>query len=138
MIDHCSARGPSPADVEPQALLVPVAGLALGAIFFVYSRTSIQAAKENARKHREADGGTISWRNESMRRHGALEKPRERTLWQQFSSGSEDAASREARERESSRLDALARAKGEKNLIEEGIRRAKQGLPTRPAPGEDD
>jgi hypothetical protein len=40
----------------------------------VYSRTSVQAAKLNAQKHREADGGQISWRNESLRRHGQLDK----------------------------------------------------------------
>jgi hypothetical protein len=40
-----------------------------------YARTSIQAAKRNAQKHREADGGQISWRNESLRRHGVLEPP---------------------------------------------------------------
>ena len=49
----------------------------MGCILFVYSRTSIQAAKRNAQKHREADGGQISWRNESLRRHGVLEPPEE-------------------------------------------------------------
>jgi hypothetical protein len=42
-----------------------------------YARTSIQAAKRNAQKHREADGGQISWHNESLRRHGVLEPPEE-------------------------------------------------------------
>lgn len=41
----------------------------------MYSRTSIQAAKRNAQKHREADGGQINWHNESLRRHGRLESP---------------------------------------------------------------
>jgi hypothetical protein len=43
-------------------------------LLFFYSRTSIQAARLNAQKHREADGGQISWRNESLRRHGARER----------------------------------------------------------------
>ena len=47
----------------------------MASILFVYARTSIQAAKRNAQKHREADGGQISWRNESLRRHGVLEPP---------------------------------------------------------------
>ena len=49
----------------------------MAALLFVYSRTSIQAAKRNAQKHREADGGQINWHNESLRRHGKLEPPEE-------------------------------------------------------------
>ncbi|KAI9848157.1 MAG: hypothetical protein M1837_000831 [Sclerophora amabilis] len=45
-----------------------------------YARTSIHAAKTNAQRHREADGGQISWRNESLRRHGVLERPEEEGL----------------------------------------------------------
>jgi len=47
----------------------------MACLLFVYARTSIQAAKRNAQAHREADGGQISWRNESLRRHGKLERP---------------------------------------------------------------
>ena len=47
----------------------------MASLLYVYSRTSIRAAKRNAQKHREADGGQISWRNESLRRHGALDRP---------------------------------------------------------------
>jgi len=47
----------------------------MATILFVYSRTSIQAAKRNAQKHREADGGQINWHNETLRRHGKLESP---------------------------------------------------------------
>ena len=50
----------------------------MAALLFVYSRTSIQAAKRNAQQHREADGGQISWRNESLRRHGVIAKPGEK------------------------------------------------------------
>ncbi|KAJ9642453.1 hypothetical protein H2199_004834 [Coniosporium tulheliwenetii] len=45
----------------------------MACLLFVYSRTSIRAAKLNAQKQREADGGQISWHRESMRRHGQLE-----------------------------------------------------------------
>jgi hypothetical protein len=47
----------------------------MATILFVYSRTSIQAAKRNAQRHREADGGQINWHNETLRRHGKLESP---------------------------------------------------------------
>ncbi len=47
----------------------------MACLLFVYARTSIHAAKRNAQKHREADGGQISWHNESLRRHGQLEPP---------------------------------------------------------------
>ena len=45
------------------------------ALFFAYSRSSVQAAKRDAARHRAADGGQISWRNESLRRHGVMDRP---------------------------------------------------------------
>ena len=54
--------------------MAPLAALTMAGILFVYARTSIRAAKLNAKKHREADGGQISWHKESMRRHGQLDK----------------------------------------------------------------
>ena len=53
--------------------MAPLAALTMAGLLFVYARTSIRAAKLNAQKHREADGGQISWHKESMRRHGQLE-----------------------------------------------------------------
>jgi len=47
----------------------------MACILFVYARTSIRLAKENAKAHREADGGQISWRNQSLRQHGLKELP---------------------------------------------------------------
>lgn len=44
-------------------------------LYFVYSRSSVQAAKSDAARQRAADGGQISWRNESLRRHGVMERP---------------------------------------------------------------
>jgi hypothetical protein len=54
--------------------MAPLAALTMAGLLFVYARTSIRAAKLNAQKHREADGGQISWHRESMRRHGMAEK----------------------------------------------------------------
>ncbi len=54
---------------------MPLAAFTMATILFVYTRTSIQAAKRNAQRHREADGGQISWHNENLRRHGKLESP---------------------------------------------------------------
>lgn len=55
--------------------MMPLAAFCMAGVLFVYARTSIQAAKRNAQAHREADGGQISWRNESLRRHGVIEPP---------------------------------------------------------------
>lgn len=57
-----------------QTVMAPLAALTMAGLLFVYARTSIRAAKLNAQKHREADGGQISWHKESMRRHGQLER----------------------------------------------------------------
>lgn len=43
-------------------------------LLYTYSITSIRAAKLNARRHREADGGQLDMRKESLRRHGVLDK----------------------------------------------------------------
>jgi hypothetical protein len=43
-------------------------------LLYTYSVTSIRAAKRNAQLHREADGGQLDMRRESLRRHGVLEK----------------------------------------------------------------
>ncbi|UPX17195.1 uncharacterized protein EKO05_0007564 [Ascochyta rabiei] len=57
-----------------QTIMAPLAALTMAGLLFVYTRTSIRAAKLNAQKHREADGGQISWHKESLRRHGQLER----------------------------------------------------------------
>ena len=58
-------------------IAAPIIALTMASLLFVYSRSSIYAAKQNAKRHREADGGQLSWRNESARRHGVLERPQE-------------------------------------------------------------
>ncbi|MCJ1255545.1 hypothetical protein MMC24_003361 [Lignoscripta atroalba] len=62
----------------------------MACLLYVYARTGIQAGKRNAQRHREADGGQISWRNESLRRHGALEKPEHRGPIRQLVVGARD------------------------------------------------
>ena len=82
----------------------------MAGLLFVYSRSSIQAAKRNAQKHREADGGQINWYNESLRRHGKLEPPVEQEPIKQIvglakekigvvGDGKETAEERKVRER---------------------------------------
>jgi hypothetical protein len=55
--------------------VAPLAAFTMAGLLFVYSRTSIRAAKRNAQRHREADGGQINWNNENLRLHGQLERP---------------------------------------------------------------
>jgi hypothetical protein len=55
--------------------MAPLAAFTMAGLLFVYSRTSIKAAKRNAQRHREADGGQINWNNENLRRHGQLAPP---------------------------------------------------------------
>lgn len=62
------------ADALPQTMMAPLAAVTMASLLFVYTRTSIRAAKLNAQKHREADGGQISWKNESRRHHGQAEQ----------------------------------------------------------------
>jgi hypothetical protein len=54
--------------------MAPLAALTMAGLLFVYTRTSIRAAKMNAKKHREADGGQLSWHKEGLRRHGQAER----------------------------------------------------------------
>lgn len=68
----------------------------MACILFVYARTSIHAARLNAQRHREADGGQINWRNESMRRHGQLEKLDERKLIKEAFLGDKGASADQA------------------------------------------
>ena len=46
----------------------------MAGILYTYSVTSIRAAKRNAQLHREADGGQLDMRRESLRRHGMLDQ----------------------------------------------------------------
>ena len=61
----------------------------MAGLLFVYTRSSIHAAKRNAARHRAADGGQISWNHESQRRHGALDKPEEQYSIKQLIAGNQ-------------------------------------------------
>ncbi|KAH8155821.1 uncharacterized protein LAJ45_00833 [Morchella importuna] len=58
--------------MNARTLTMPMAAATMAILLFVYTRTSINAAKTNAKMQREADGGQISWRNQSLRQHGQL------------------------------------------------------------------
>ncbi|KAF2635873.1 hypothetical protein P280DRAFT_473517 [Massarina eburnea CBS 473.64] len=60
--------------INGRTIMAPLAAVTMAGLLFVYARTSIRAAKLNAQKHREADGGQISWHRENLRRHGQLER----------------------------------------------------------------
>jgi hypothetical protein len=42
-------------------------------LLYTSSSASIEAAKRNAKRHREADGGQVDMRRETLRRHGAID-----------------------------------------------------------------
>ena len=55
-----------------QTVTAPIAAFVMACLLYTYSVTSIRAAKRNAKLHREADGGQLDMRRESLRRHGVL------------------------------------------------------------------
>jgi len=57
-----------------RTVTAPIAALVMAGLLYTYSVTSIRAAKRNAKLHREADGGQLDMRRESLRRHGVLDK----------------------------------------------------------------
>lgn len=97
---------------------MPLAAFTMATLLFVYTRTSIQAAKRNAQKHREADGGQISWHNESLRRHGRLEPPEKQGTVEQLAGLAKDNLSKVVRSGESS-----ARTEEEERIREMVARR---------------
>ena len=61
--------------INSRTLVAPAAAFTMACILFVYTRTSIRAAKANAQRHRDADGGNgLDLLNESRRRHGSREQ----------------------------------------------------------------
>lgn len=94
--------------------MAPLAAFTMAGLLFVYARTSIRAAKLNAQKHREADGGQISWHKESMRRHGTLERlDDDRETFKEALMGDVRKSRKERREEEE-------RRKGEGEVTREG------------------
>lgn len=66
-------------NINSRTVVGPIAAFVMAGLLFVYTRTSIRAAKRNAERHRSTDGGQISWRNENLRRHGMLKIPEDNT-----------------------------------------------------------
>lgn len=86
-------------NINSRTVVGPIAAFTMAGLLFVYSRTSIKAAKRNAERHRSADGGQISWRNENLRRHGMLKRPKDdASLGQLVSGGANDQVSNEGDE----------------------------------------
>lgn len=61
---------------NPRHLVAPAAAFTMACLLFVYTRTSIRAAKANAQRHRDADSGGegVNLLKESRRRHGSIQK----------------------------------------------------------------
>lgn len=75
--------------ITSRTITAPLVAVTMAGLLFVYSRTSIKAAKRNAERHRIADGGQISWQNENQRRHGKLEAPENQDTLRQLVFGTE-------------------------------------------------
>lgn len=60
---------------DSRTIVAPAAAFTMACLLFVYTRVTIRAAKANAQRHRDADGGEgLSLLNESRRRHGMADK----------------------------------------------------------------
>lgn len=75
--------------INARTTTAPIVAITMAGLLFVYSRTSIKAAKRNAERHREADGGQVSWHKENQRRHGKLEAPENQDTLKQLVFGTE-------------------------------------------------
>ncbi len=73
--------------INSKTVVAPIAAFTMAGLLYVYTRSSIRAAKRNAERTRSADGGQISWRNESLRRHGVLERPGEQDTFKELVTG---------------------------------------------------
>ena len=76
--------------INSKTIVTPIAAFTMACLLYVYARSSIRAAKRNAERVRSADGGQISWRNESLRRHGALERPEEQETFRELVTGAKN------------------------------------------------
>ena len=84
-----SGPPPTMVKINSRTATAPIVAFTMACLLFVYSRTSIKAAKRNAERHRMADGGQISWQNENQRRHGKLQKPEDQDTLTQLILGTE-------------------------------------------------
>ncbi|KAI9737761.1 MAG: hypothetical protein M1834_009129 [Cirrosporium novae-zelandiae] len=84
----------NPSNFNFRALTMPLAAFTMAGVLFLYARTSIHAAKRNAQRHRETDGGQISWHKENLRSHGKLERPEEQGVVGELLRGKEKKVER--------------------------------------------
>jgi hypothetical protein len=75
-ISHLKASPRRRMPFNSRTTMAPAAAFTMACILFVYTRTSIRAAKANAQKHRDADSGGegLDLLAESRRRHGRADK----------------------------------------------------------------
>ena len=83
-----------------RTLLAPEIAFTMAGLLFVYTRSSIYAAKRNVDRHRAADGGQINWHNESKRCHGALKLPEAHDCIKQIVLGTTDKTEESVRKEE--------------------------------------
>ncbi|RMZ92733.1 hypothetical protein DV736_g30, partial [Chaetothyriales sp. CBS 134916] len=69
---------------NPRSLTAPIAAVVMAGLLFTYAVTSIRAAKRNAKLHREADGGQVDMRKESLRQHGLADRVPGTTTYELF------------------------------------------------------
>ncbi|CZT20611.1 uncharacterized protein RCC_06469 [Ramularia collo-cygni] len=71
-----SPKRPFPRQINRRTIIAPAAAATMALLLFVYTRTSIRAAKANAQRHRDVDSGGegLSLVNEHRRRHGLAKK----------------------------------------------------------------
>lgn len=107
------------APVNARGLTTAVGVVTVIALFFAYSRSATQAAKRDAARHRAADGGQISWRNESLRRHGVMDRPENpNVLGALFPSTKKPEKSPRAEPGSTAEEEALQAAKGKRTNTE--------------------
>lgn len=57
-----------------QLLMAPIAAFTMAGLVFLYTRSSIRAAKLDVQQRRAEGGGQIDWGRESQRNHGQIDK----------------------------------------------------------------
>ena len=86
--------------INSNTIVAPIAAFTMAGLLYVYTRSSIRAAKRNAERTRLADGGQVSWRNESLRQHGALERPEAQDTFKELVTGAKSNVTKGVRRRQ--------------------------------------
>lgn len=75
-----------------RTIIAPAAAFTMACILFVYTRTSIRAAKANAQRHRDADSGGegLDLLAESRRRHGRVDRLDQRGTLSELAHGARE------------------------------------------------